>query len=98
VSVDVPSGSNYLRMCLSSKFDGSTKYAHWDYILVERTPIPNTAPVVSNVTASQRTDGSKLVDIYYDLYDANGELCDISLKISADGGANYNINSQSCQS
>jgi len=91
VSVDVPSGSNYLRMCLSSKFDGSTKYAHWDYILVERTPIPNTAPVVSNVTASQRTDGSKLVDIYYDLYDANGELCDISLKISADGGANYNI-------
>jgi formylglycine-generating enzyme required for sulfatase activity len=58
VSVDVPGGSNYLRLRLSSKFDGTTKYAHWDYIKVEKTPIPNAAPVVSNVTASQRTDGS----------------------------------------
>ncbi|MDZ4182531.1 MAG: formylglycine-generating enzyme family protein [Candidatus Cloacimonadaceae bacterium] len=91
VSVDVPSGSNYLRLRLSSKFDGTTKYAHWDYIKVEKPPIPNTAPVVSNVSASQRTDGSKLVDIWYDLYDANDELCDISFKLSADGGANYNI-------
>jgi len=91
VSVDVPTGSNYLRLRLSSKFDGTTKYAHWDYIKVERTPIPNTAPVVSNATAVQRTDGSKTVDIYYDLYDANAELCDITLKLSADNGANYNI-------
>ncbi len=91
VSVDVPTGSNYLRMRLSSKFDGTTKYAHWDYIKVEKTPIPNIAPVVSNVSASQRTDGSKLVDIYYDLYDANGELCDISVKLSADGGASFDI-------
>ena len=89
VSVDVPSGSNYLRMRLSSKFDGTTKYAHWDYIKVEKTP--NTPPVVSNVAASQRTDGSKLVDIWYDLFDANGELCDISFKLSADGGASYDI-------
>ena len=50
-----------------------------------------TAPVVSNVTASQRTDGSKIVDIYYDLYDANGELCDITFKLSANGGASYDI-------
>ena len=91
VSVDVPSGSNYLRMRLSSKFDGNTKYAHWDYIKVEKTPISNTAPVVSNVTVSQRTDGSKIVDIYYDLYDADDELCDISFKLSANGGASFNI-------
>jgi len=91
VSIDVPAGSNYLRMRLSSKFDGTTKYAHWDYIKVEKTPIPNSAPVVSNVTASQRTDGSKIVDIYYDLYDANNELCDISFKLSADGGSSYEI-------
>ncbi len=58
VSVDVPAGSNYLRLRLSSKFDGTTKYAHWDYVKVEKTPIPNAAPVVSNVTASQRTDGT----------------------------------------
>lgn len=91
VSVDVPSGSNYLRLRLSSKFDGTTKYAHWDYIKVEKTPIPNAAPVVSNVTASQRTDGSKIVDIYYDLYDANAELCDITFKLSANDGASYDI-------
>ncbi len=91
VSVDVPSGSNYLRMRLSSKFDGATKYAHWDYIKVEKTPIPNTAPEVSNVSASQRTDGSKIVDIYYDLYDANGELCDISVKLSSNNGSSYDI-------
>ena len=91
VSVDVPSGSNFLRLRLSSKFDGSTKYAHWDYIKVEKTPIPNAAPVVSNVTAGQRTDGSKTVDIYYDLYDANAELCDISFKLSSDNGASYSI-------
>ena len=53
--------------------------------------IPNSAPVVSNVTASQRTDGSKLVDIWYDLFDANGELCDITFKLSADGGASFDI-------
>lgn len=91
VSVDVPTGSNYLRLRLSSKFDGTTKYAHWDYIKVEKTPIPNIAPVVSNVSASQRTDGSKLVDIWYDLFDANDELCDITFKLSADAGASFDI-------
>ncbi|MDD2332125.1 MAG: SUMF1/EgtB/PvdO family nonheme iron enzyme, partial [Candidatus Cloacimonetes bacterium] len=91
VSVDVPAGSNYLRLRLSSKFDGTTKYAHWDYIKVERTPIPHTTPVVSNVTASQRSDGSKLVDIYYDLFDANGDMCDISIKLSNNNGSSYEL-------
>ncbi len=91
ISVDVPGGSNYLRLRLSSKFDGTTKYAHWDYIKVEKTPIPNSAPVVSNVTASQRSDGSKIVDIYYDLFDANDELCDITFKLSANDGASYDV-------
>ncbi|MDD4035588.1 MAG: formylglycine-generating enzyme family protein, partial [Candidatus Cloacimonetes bacterium] len=43
------------------------------------------------VTASQRTDGSKIVDIYYDLYDANAELCDITFKLSANDGASYDV-------
>ena len=51
----------------------------------------NTAPIVSNVSASQRTDGSKIVDVYYDLYDADDELCDITFKLSANGGASFNI-------
>ncbi|HNT52663.1 MAG TPA: SUMF1/EgtB/PvdO family nonheme iron enzyme, partial [Candidatus Syntrophosphaera sp.] len=54
-------------------------------------PDRTTAPVVSNVSASQRTDGSKIVDIYYDLYDADGDLCDITLAISADNGASFGI-------
>ncbi len=91
VSVDVPTGSNYLRLRLSSKFDGTSKYAHWDYVKVEGTPIPSSAPEVSNVTVSQRTDGSKIVDIYYDLYDAEGDLCDITFKLSDNGGASFDI-------
>ena len=58
---------------------------------VERTPIRNSAPVVSNITISQRTDGSKIVDIYYDLFDADGDLCDISFKLSDNGGASFDI-------
>ena len=50
-----------------------------------------TAPVVSNVSASQRMDGSKIVDIYYDLFDANDELCDITFKLSANDGASYDV-------
>jgi formylglycine-generating enzyme required for sulfatase activity len=49
------------------------------------------APVVSNVTASQRTDGSKTVDIYYDLFDADGDLCDINFKLSGNNGASFDI-------
>ena len=91
VSVDVPLGSNYLRLRLSSKFDGTSKYAHWDFIKVERTPIPNTRPEINNVTVNQRTDGSKIVDIYYDLFDVNGDICDISFKLSDNNGASYDI-------
>lgn len=60
----------------------------WSYTA---NPTPDAAPVVSNVTASQRTDGSKIVDIYYDLYDANGELCDITFKLSSNNGSSYDI-------
>ena len=91
VMVDIPANSNNLRFRLSSKFDGTSKYAHWDYITVEKTPIPNAAPVVSNVSAIQRRDGSKLVDIYYDVSDANGDLCDITLKVSDNDGTSFDI-------
>ncbi|MHC4738452.1 MAG: SUMF1/EgtB/PvdO family nonheme iron enzyme [Planctomycetota bacterium] len=51
----------------------------------------NTPPVVSNVTASQRTDGSKLVDIYYDLDDVDGDLCTVSVEVSDDGGSSWGV-------
>ena len=49
------------------------------------------APVVSNVTVSQRMDGSKTIDIYYDLSDADSDLCDITVKVSANNGSSYDI-------
>jgi len=52
---------------------------------------PNHLPVVSNVIASQRTDGSKLVDIYYNLADADGNLCTVTLLASDDGGATWTV-------
>ncbi|MCB5261971.1 MAG: formylglycine-generating enzyme family protein [Candidatus Cloacimonetes bacterium] len=55
VTLDIPGGSNYIRLRLSSKFDGTTKYAHWDNITIDGR---FTAPIVSNVSANQRTDGS----------------------------------------
>ena len=53
--------------------------------------LANSPPVVSNVTASQRTDGSNLVDIRYNLYDADGDKCTVSIKVSSDGGATWNV-------
>lgn len=49
-----------------------------------------TSPI-SGVTARQRTDGSRLVDIYYDLSLQNGSKGAISLRASSDGGGTYTI-------
>jgi formylglycine-generating enzyme required for sulfatase activity len=48
-------------------------------------------PTVSNVTASQRTDASKLVDIYYDLSDSDSATVGVRVTVSNDGGNTYNI-------
>lgn len=49
------------------------------------------APVISNISVVQRTDGSKLVDIFYDLYDAEGDTCSVILNLSTDGGTTFSI-------
>ena len=51
----------------------------------------NSAPVVSSVTASQRADASKLVDIYYNLADADGDTCTVWVAVSNDGGATWRV-------
>jgi len=51
----------------------------------------NSAPVVSNVTVSQRTDGSKKVDIRYNLSDADGDKCTVSVQVSFDGGSTWTV-------
>ncbi len=49
------------------------------------------APVVSNTTASQRDDGSRKMDIYYNLYDADGDEMTIVMNVSDDNGATWNL-------
>ena len=51
----------------------------------------NSAPVVENVTAAQRTDGSKVVDIYYDVSDADGDALTITMQVSSDSGQTWDI-------
>jgi len=46
-------------------------------------------PVVSNLVMTQRTDGSKLVDISYDLFDADDDSMAVVLNLSADGGQTW---------
>jgi formylglycine-generating enzyme required for sulfatase activity len=58
---------------------------------VETARADNHAPVVSNVTASQRTDGSKIVDIRYNLADADGDACTVTVQASSDGGATWTV-------
>jgi formylglycine-generating enzyme required for sulfatase activity/subtilisin family serine protease len=51
----------------------------------------NTTPDVNIVHVSQRNDGSMLVDIYYDVFDAEGDEMTVSLQVSDDGGDTWNI-------
>lgn len=48
------------------------------------------APDVSNVRASQR-EGTKLVDIYYDLTNDPGEPSNIHIEVSVDGGTTWRL-------
>lgn len=60
-------------------------------LLLSALCLAQTAPVVSNVTAAQRTDGSKLVDVWYNLFDAEGDLCSVTLKLSINNGTTYDF-------
>jgi formylglycine-generating enzyme required for sulfatase activity len=51
----------------------------------------NSAPVVSNVQAAQRNDDSKQVDIYYNLYDANGDSCTVWVAVSDNNGSTWSV-------
>ena len=71
-----------------------TTRASWSALVAILTCLPAGAaraadPVVSNVTFAQRTDGSRLVDVTYDLADADGDACAITLQASDDGGATW---------
>lgn len=52
--------------------------------------LANTPPEITNVRASQRTD-TKLVDIYYDAADADGDLLKVRIEISDNDGVKYSV-------
>lgn len=49
------------------------------------------APVVENVRFIQRTDGTLLVDIYYDVTNVDGDTVDIVIEASNDGGVTCDL-------
>ena len=48
-------------------------------------------PVVLNVMSEQRTDGSGIVTVTYDLADADGDSCHVSLQASDDLGLTWDL-------
>ena len=61
------------------------------FLLLPVSAFANSAPVVSNVSANQRGDDSKLVDIRYDLADADGDSCTVWVVVSDNGGATWSV-------
>lgn len=60
---------------------------HFPFLLFSQ----NHSPEVSNVNFTQRTDGTHIVDIYYDLYDSDGDELTISVQVSNDNGTSWNF-------
>ena len=60
-------------------------------LLLGLCSLANAAPpVVSNVSASQ-LPGTKYVDIYFNLADADGDTQTIEVRVSSDGGLTYSV-------
>lgn len=91
VSLEIPVQHRQLMLKVAAKHGGTSKYAHWDSFLLSRVPAPPQAPVIYNLQIAQRIDGSGLVDIHYDLFDANNNPADISLLLSSSGGTSFEI-------
>ena len=84
VNVNIPAYASQLMLKVEVKHDGIGKFAHWDHFLLERETVPPTAPMIYDISAVQRSDGSGLVDIYYSLFDANNDASTVSVLL-ADG-------------
>jgi formylglycine-generating enzyme required for sulfatase activity len=61
------------------------------YLTLATNIYANTPPVVSNVTAAQREDNSNLIDIYYDLDDAEGDTCTVWVMVSDNNGESWRV-------
>jgi formylglycine-generating enzyme len=90
-SMNIPEDASTVRVKILTQYTNTNidKYAHWDSFSIKAEEAEHTAPIIYNTSVAQRIDGSKLVDISYDLFDANGDLCEVALKLSSDGGATF---------
>ncbi len=91
VTIQIPVYERQVMIKVATKHGGTSKYAHWDSFILNQEEAPPTAPSIYNLQVAQRTDGSGLVDIYYDLFDVNNDTSEINLLVSEDGGSSYNL-------
>lgn len=81
-TVDLPAYATQVMLKVEARHDGIGKFAHWDHFTLSRESVEPTPPMAYNVNAAQRTDGSRIVDINYSLFDANNDNCTISLLLA----------------
>ncbi len=55
----------------------------------------NSIPAVENFMVGQRQDGSQMIDVFYDVYDADGDVLTASMEVSEDDGTTWTV---SCDS
>lgn len=67
------------------------KYLLIFIIFIQANLLFSQAPVVSNVSFTQRTDGSLIIDIYYDLADTDAETKKIEIVASDDNGSTWDL-------
>ena len=89
LSVELPAQASSVRLRVEALYDGFSKYAHWDAFTLRRTLASPMPPDVYNVSALQRRDGSKIVDIHYDIFDANNDPATVSLLLSVNSGGSF---------
>lgn len=91
VNVNLPVYTTQVMLKVEARHDGKNKFAHWDHILLERYSVDPAPPLVYDLSAAQRTDGSGLVDIHYSLFDTNNDTCTISIMLADGIDAAYNF-------
>ena len=79
-----------MKTCIFAPLNASLARTAFIAIALLGATVDAAPPVVSNVTAAQRP-GTKLVDITYNLSDADGDLQNVQVQISGDAGLTYTI-------
>ncbi len=60
-------------------------------VIILSATIYAVSPVVTNATAAQRTDGSKILDIYYDVACSSTDSVWVSMSVSNDAGITFTV-------